>query len=86
MATLRNEFLAVVARVGLRLAAAFNDVEGGDLSLRGVELVPLGGSSPVCARYGLDVKKDRFRGRLVAVVRWNCRSNGRRVGVIPLCI
>lgn len=63
IATLRSEFFAVVARVGLRFAAELSAAgrslrEGGELGLV---------SSPDCDRYGLDVKKSRFLGRQGAV-------------------
>lgn len=58
MATLRSEFFAVVARVGLRFVAEFS---AAGRSLREREALRLV-SSPDCERYGLDVKKDRFLG------------------------
>lgn len=65
MATLRSEFFAVVARVGLRFAAGFR---ASGRSLREGEALGLV-SSPDWDKYGLDVKKVRFLG-MQGAVRW----------------
>lgn len=82
MATRRREFLAVVARVGLRLAAAADRV--GDSFLRGCE-ADLTWSAELLERKGFEVKKCRFRGKLAGVVRWKERRGLRDVTALWMC-
>jgi hypothetical protein len=82
MATLRREFFAVTARVGLRLAAA--DAEESPRAASGGGLTS--SAAGLLERKGFDVKKCRFRGRLAGVVRWNERRGRRDVTELWICL
>lgn len=83
MATRRREFLAVAERVGLRFAAA--DEEVWDSFLKGDSETDLASSAGLLERKGFEVKKCRFRGRLAGVVMWNERRGRRDVTELWIC-
>jgi hypothetical protein len=80
IATRRNEFFALVARVVFLLGCG---VEEDGLSLLEISTSGLE-SAPDWDKYGLDVKKCRFRGKLLAVVRWKERQG--RGPLMEVCI